>query len=50
MKKNIKWSFQPAEWLLSAEEEVMKATVLAESSILYSFSSSSINSSNVYEQ
>jgi len=21
MKKNIKWSFQPAQWLSSAEEE-----------------------------
>ena len=38
-EKNIKWSFQ-----------LMKATVLTESSILYSFSSSSIHSSDVYEQ
>jgi hypothetical protein len=25
MKKNIKWSFQPAQWLSSAEEEVFTA-------------------------
>jgi hypothetical protein len=24
MKKNIKWSFQPAQWLSSAEEEYKK--------------------------
>ena len=23
MKKNIKWSFQPAQWLSSAEEEAL---------------------------
>jgi len=23
MKKNIKWSFQPAQWLSSAEEEAI---------------------------
>ena len=58
MKKNIDWSFQPAQWLSSAEDEedplqLMKASVLAESSILYYFSlylytpAMSMNSSQV---
>ena len=41
MKKDIKWSLKPAQWLSSAD---------AQSSILYSFSLSSIHSINVYEQ
>jgi len=50
MKKNIKWSFQPAQWLSSAEEEEESSSSADESSILYSFSLSSIHSSDIYKQ
>ena len=39
----------PANTSVNLPLQLMKATVLAESSILYSFSSSSVHSSDVYE-
>ena len=30
MKNNIKWSFQPAQWLSSAEEEVLAGAAMGE--------------------